>query len=463
MSADADIAGTGLRAIDFGRDLLLTDLYQLNMVDAYLGTGTTETAVFEFFVRDLPPKRGFLMAAGLAQLVEFLASARVSEEEIAWLRASGHVTDRLVDYLRGFRFTGDVDAMPEGTVCFGDEPLVRITAPMPEAQLVETRLFNFLQFQTLVATKAARMALAAPGRGLVDFGLRRAHSGESGLLAARAAYLAGFAGTATVPAGQRFGIPLYGTMAHSYVQAHESETGAFLDFARAKPEQTVFLIDTYDTLRGARRVAEIAPTLAAEGIGVRGVRIDSGDLAEGARAVRAILDEAGLDDSRIVASGGLDERKLAALTEAGAPIDVYGVGTSLVVSGDMPALDCAYKLKAYAGVPQRKLSENKSYWPGPLQVWRRRDGSGRIAEDLLAAADEPAPGPGWRALLAPVMRAGAPVAPLPDLETARAHAAEELATVPEACRPLDDARPLEAGVSDRLRALAERVDERVGA
>ncbi|SME89955.1 nicotinate phosphoribosyltransferase [Tistlia consotensis] len=446
--------------IDYGRSLLLTDLYQLNMLEAYLAAGTTGTAVFEFFVRRLPARRGFLLAAGLEQVVGFLTEARVDAAELDWLGRSGRFTGRLLDYLAGFRFTGDLDALPEGTPVFADEPLVRVTAPILEAQLVETRLINFLQYQTLVATKAARMVLSAPGKGLVDFGLRRAHSGEAGLLAARAAWLAGFAGTASVPAEQAFGIPLVGTMAHSFVQAFDSEAEAFLAFARARPDQTVFLLDTYDTERAARTVTEIAPRLAAEGIAVRGVRLDSGDLGAHARKVRRILDDAGLTETKIVASGGLDEAELAALTRAGAPIDLFGIGTSLVTSEDLPALDCAYKLKAYAGRARRKRSEGKAYWPGPTQVHRRRDAEGRPIGDLLARADEPAPaGPGWDApLLRPVLRAGRPVAPLPSLAKARAHAAEQLARLPEPLTRLAEAPPYEVAVTDGLRALAAEVD-----
>ena len=268
-----------METIDYARSLLVTDLYQLNMVETYLTEGVDAPAVFELFVRKLPPERGFLMAAGLEQAVAFLTGARVSEAELASLDAMGRFSPVLLDYLAGFRFEGDVDAPPEGTILFPDEPLIRITAPAPQAQLVETRLINLLHFQTLVASKAARMRLAAPEGLLVDFGLRRAHSGEAGVLAARAAYVAGFDGTASVPAGQAFGIPLYGTMAHSFIQTHASEEAAFLAFARARPNETIFLLDTYDTARATETLARIAPVLAAEGIAVRGVRIDSGDLA----------------------------------------------------------------------------------------------------------------------------------------------------------------------------------------
>lgn len=441
---------------DYARALLLTDLYQLNMVEAYLATGMEDEAVFEFFVRKLPPDRGFLVAAGLEQAIRYLLEAQCSPAELDWLRSCGRFTEHLIDFLSGFRFSGDVDAPPEGTVVFADEPLIRVTAPIAEAQLVETRIINFLHFQTLVASKAARMVLAAPGKGLVDFGLRRAHSGEAGLLAARAAYLTGFDGTATVPAAQHFGIPILGTMAHSFIQAHDSEEKAFRDFAKARPDQTVFLLDTYDTERAAETVVALAPELAGDGISVRGIRLDSGDLAEHARKVRAILDAGGLTETEIVASGGIDETVLQELTADGAPIDSYGIGTSLVTSQDHPALDCAYKLKAYAGKPRRKRSEGKAFWPGPTQVYRRYADNGRMAGDTIARADETMDG---KALLQPILRGGRLVTPLPSLELSREHARTELASLPEHIKRLASEPPYDVAVSDALRRLARRVDD----
>ena len=355
--------------MDLSRTPLLTDLYQLNMLAAYLDHGLTDTAVFELFVRKLPARRGFLMAAGLEQALCHLEALSFTEADIATLHDLGSFPDRLLDYLRGLRFTGDVDALPEGTVFFPDEPILRVIAPLPQAQLVETRLINLLHFETVIASKAARLVLAADGKPLIDFGLRRAHGAEAGMLAARASYIAGFAGTATLAAGIEFGIPVKGTMAHSFIQAHDDEALAFEHFARSRPRDLVLLIDTYDTERAARRVADLAHRLAAEGITVSGVRIDSGDLGEEARKVRQILDVAGLPQITIVASGGLDEDQVLALRDA--PIDAFGVGTSLTTSSDAPALDCAYKLQEYAGVPRRKRSQGKATWPGRKQVWRR--------------------------------------------------------------------------------------------
>src|SRR5579864_7376970 len=283
---------------------LLTDLYQLNMLEAYLASGHAATAVFELFVRKLPERRGFLMAAGLEQALDWLEQVRFSDAELDWLRASGRFSAALIETLAAFRFTGDVDAMAEGQIFFENQPLLRVVAPLPEAQLVETRLINLLHYQTLIASKAARMRLAAPGKTLIDFGLRRAHGAEAGLLAARASYIAGFDGTATVLAASRFGVPLSGTMAHSFIQTFEREADAFLAFARARPDGLVFLIDTYDTEAAARKIVDLAPQLAAMGVKLHGVRLDSGDLAALAARVRQILDAGGLADVAILASGG---------------------------------------------------------------------------------------------------------------------------------------------------------------
>lgn len=438
---------------------LLTDLYQLNMVQAYLDNGMAETAVFEFFSRRLPKERRFLMAAGLEQALSFLETVRFGAEELDWLARSGRFNQRFLDYIASFRFSGDVDAMPEGTVFFADEPILRVTAPIAEAQLVETRLINLLHLQSLIAAKAARMVLAAEGRALIDFGLRRAHGAEAGLHAARAAYIAGFAGTASVLAGPTFGVPLYGTMAHSYVQAHADESAAFLSFARSRPNDLVLLIDTYDTEAGAERVVRLAPRLSAEGITLRGVRLDSGDLEVHARKVRAILDAGGLQAVRIFVSGGIDERKIARFVADGAPMDGFGIGTSLVTSQDAPALDCAYKLQAYAGRPRRKRSESKATWPGAKQVFRRYDAHGRMAGDVVSVEADRLPG---RPLLIPVMRKRRRLAEPPPLAEIRAHAEAELACLPETLRSLADvgagktAYPVE--VAPALRRLAEVAD-----
>jgi nicotinate phosphoribosyltransferase len=443
--------------MDIGRSALLTDLYQLSMIEAYLDQGMTGTAVFELFFRKLPARRGFLMAAGLEQALDFLADMRFSADEIEWLAQSGRFSGRLIDYLAGFRFTGDVHAMAEGTAFFADEPVLRVTAPLPEAQLVETRLINMLHFQSLIASKAARAVLAAPGKLLVDFGLRRAHGADAGLLAARASYIAGFAGTATLLAERLFGIPVYGTMAHSFVQSHDDEEAAFANFACARPLNLVLLIDTYDTEDGARKVVAVARRLKAEGIAVRGVRLDSGDLVALSRRVRQILDAGGLRDVILFASGGLDEDALLDMARDGAPIDGFGIGTSLATSSDVPALDCAYKLQEYAGRPRRKRSTGKATLPGRKQVWRRFAVDGSMADDVLSLEDDVHEG---ERLIAKVMEGGRRIAAAPSLAEIRARAARSLGALPAKLRRLEPGTTYPVAVSDRLVELAAEVDRR---
>jgi nicotinate phosphoribosyltransferase len=445
---------------------LLTDLYQLNMAQAYLDRGATATAVFEFFARTLPARRGFLLAAGLEQALDFLEKLRFSTDEIAWLKSTGRFKQNLLDYLRDFRFSGDVHAMPEGTVFFANEPILRVTAPLPQAQFVESRLINILHFQSLIAAKAARMRLAAPDKVLVDFGLRRAHGAEAGLMAARASYLSGFAGTATVEAGEMFGIPLYGTMAHSFIEAFDDEMTAFEAFARARPDNLVLLLDTYDTEAAAQKVVALAPRLQAAGITIRAVRLDSGDLIALSKRVRAILDSGGLRNVTIFASGGLDEDSLAAFARAGAPIDGIGIGTAMTTSQDVPAIDCVYKLQEYAGIARRKRSEHKATWPGRKQVWRRYGADGRMAGDILAL-DTPSPargggmGGGGEPLLQHVMQNGRRLQPSSPLDAIRARVKRELERLPEPLRRLETGTTYPVEVADELKKLAAEVDRRM--
>jgi nicotinate phosphoribosyltransferase len=343
-------------------------------------------------------------------------------------------------------------------VFFANEPLLRVTAPLPEAQLVETRLINILHFQSLIAAKAARMVLCAPGKLLVDFGLRRAHGAEAGLLAARASYIAGFSGTATMLASKLYGIPIYGTMAHSFVQAYDNETAAFEAFARSRPENLILLIDTYDTEDGARKVASLAPRLEAAGITIRGVRLDSGDLVALSKSVRRILNDAGLGNVTIFASGGLDEDELARFAREQAPIDGFGIGTSLTTSFDVPGLDCAYKLQEYAGLPRRKRSTGKATWPGRKQVWRRYDSDGRMREDILSEENDGQPG---EPLIQAVMRNGRRLRPSPSLAEVRARAARDLERLPEPLRRLDPDARYPVRVTDALKQLASEVDSRL--
>jgi nicotinate phosphoribosyltransferase len=439
-------------------DELLTDLYQLHMIQAYLDHSETRAAVFEFFVYKLPSRRGFLVAAGLEQALDYLEHLRFSAEDIDWLARTGRFRKNLLDYLARFRFTGDVHAVPEGAIFFANEPILRVTAPMPQAQLVETRLINILHLQSLIASKAARMVLAAPDKRLVDFGLRRSHGAEAGLAAARASYIAGFAGTATVLAEQLWGIPTFGTMAHSFIEAFDDETVAFEKFARSRPENLTFLIDTYDTEAAARKLVRLAPRLKAAGIPIHAVRLDSGDLNALSKSVRRILDFGGLADVAIFASGGLDEDSIAAMVVARAPIDGFGVGTSLTTSSDVPALDCAYKLAEYAGLPRRKRSTGKASWPGRKQIWRQYGPDGRMAGDVVSTEADNQSG---EQLLHLVMQDGRRVAAGATLAKSRARAARDLGRLPEPLRLLEPgvAHPIE--VTGALADLAAEVDRRL--
>jgi nicotinate phosphoribosyltransferase len=434
---------------------LFTDLYELTMMQAYFEQRMLGTAAFEFFVRRLPAQRNFLVAAGLEQVLDYLETVRFTDEERGWLASTGRFTPAFVEALADFRFTGDVDAMPEGTVVFADEPMLRIAAPLPEAQLVESRVMNLLHYQTMVASKAARSVLTVSDRTLVDFGFRRAHGAEAGLLSARASWLAGFSGTATAEAGRLFGMPVYGTMAHSYVQAHDDEARAFECFARSQPANSVLLIDTYDTERAAHRVVALAAKLVAEGISITGVRLDSGDLGVLARRVRAILDAGGFPGITIFASGNIDEFRLRDLHAQRAPIDGFGIGTRMNTSADRPYLDCAYKLQEYEGRPRRKRSAAKATWPGRKQVWRSVDGDGRFAGDAIGLATEEAPG---EPLLVPVMRGGRRVHPANGLMAARERARSQLSRLPDGLRSLDAQPAYQVAVSPAVRSLADAID-----
>jgi nicotinate phosphoribosyltransferase len=437
---------------------LLTDLYQLTMLHAYHVHRMSDTAIFELFVRRLPPERNFLVAAGLEQALAFLEEFRFSDEDLDWVSGCGLFRADFAEYLKTLRFTGEVHALPEGTVFFAEEPILRITAPLPEAQLVETVLLNLVHYQTMVASKAVRSVLAAEGRTLLDFGLRRAHGRDAGLLAARAAYIAGFTGTATVLAAPLFGVPVVGTMAHSFVQAHDDELDAFERFVEAQPSGTTLLIDTYDTEEGARKVVTLAKRLASRDIRIGGVRLDSGDLDALARRVRTILDDGGCADVRIFASGNLDEHRIARLVRAGAPIDGFGVGTSLTTSSDAPSLDAVYKLQQYAGKPRRKRSASKSTWPGAKQVFRHYDEAGHMQRDVVTADGHASAG---TPLLERVMTRGRRTRPPESLAHARARVAGELEHLPGALRdlgPACESFPVE--IASALRALANEVDLR---
>ena len=428
---------------------LLTDLYQLTMLQAYWREELFAPAVFSLFARRLPEPRNFLVACGLEDALHYLERLRFHDDALEWLRARREFEKGFVDWLAALRFTGEVRAVAEGTVLFGDEPLIEIEAPLPEAQFVETFLMNQLHLQTVLASKAARVVIAARGRPVVDFGLRRMHGTDAGLKAVRAFHVAGVAATSNVLAGAVYHLPLSGTMAHSYIEAHDRELDAFRAFSRLYPE-TVLLVDTYDTLDGVRRVVRLAEELGTD-FRVRAVRLDSGDLSELAFATRRLLDDAGLRRVQIFASGGLDEYEIDAILSRGAPIDAFGVGTRMGTSSDAPTLDIAYKMVSYAGTPRLKLSTGKPTLPGAKQVFREVT-DGRFVRDTIARADEDLPG---EALLQPVMRAGSRLAAgSVSLEDARIHAAAQIAALADQLRSLTRADPpYPVRVSDGLEAL----------
>ena len=428
------------------------------MLQSYYEHGMEDTAVFEFFVRRMPEHRNFMLFAGLEQVIEYLENLHFSQEELEWLERSGRVNAGLVNRLAEFRFSGDVHAMAEGTLFFPDEPVLRITAALPEAQLIESRLINILHYQTLIASKAARCRLVAPDKTLIDFGMRRAHGAEAALLAARANYIAGFDGTATVQAEQDFGIPIFGTMAHSYIQAHQSESQAFENFAHSHPDNVVLLIDTYDTRCGAEKVVRLARSLEKEGIAIKAVRLDSGDLLDLAASVRHILDDGDCGDIALFASGDLDEYRLAELIDHGCPLDAFGIGTRLDISEDSPSLDCVYKLQEYSGQARRKRSEGKTTWPGRKQVYRRRADNGRFESDLVTlASDVRSDG---EALIVPMMRQGKRIEPAETLEHIRERTSDQLASLPRHLTVLDvSAKRYCVEMSPSLKNLAEEVDK----
>ena len=434
------------------RSGLLVDLYQLTMGESYLAEGMSEReATFSLFYRSLPEGWGYLLAAGLEDALRYLEELQFDEDDLAYLEGTGLFSVAFLERLRSFRFSGSVRAMPEGTAVFPGEPLLEVTAPILEAQVAETMVLNELHLQTLVASKAARSVEAAGGRTLVDFSLRRTHGGEAGLKVARASYLAGFDATSNVLAGRRYGIPLAGTMAHSYVQSFEDELAAFRAFARAYPDAAILLVDTYDTLEGVRLAVTVAHELGEEGHRLRGVRLDSGDLVELSRQARDLLDRAGLSDATVFASGGLDEAEIARLLDAGAAIDGFGVGTKMGVSADAPFLDLVYKLVEVDGRAVLKLSAGKATLPGRKQVWRIRK-DGLSVHDVLGLADSGGDG---EPLLQEVMREGRATWSEP-LDEIRERARRERESLPDGVRALD-AGPYEVVVGADVAALRDRL------
>jgi nicotinate phosphoribosyltransferase len=432
----------------------VTDLYQLTMMAGYAASGIADArATFEVFVRRLPAGRSYLVFAGLEQAVRDVLHLKFTAEQVAYIRsqpAFAAIDPAWFDGLARFRFTGDLWSVPEGTVVFAGEPLVRVTAPLAEAQLVETLLLASLGYPTLVASKASRIVEAAEGRGVIDFGARRGHGAYSGFLCARASYLAGFAGTSHVEAARRLGIPAFGTMAHAWIQAFGDEPAAFAAFARSFPSATTLLVDTYDTDQGVRHAAAIEPPIQA-------IRLDSGDLLEGSKSARAILDGLDRRSVKILASNDLNETSIAELVAAGAPIDAFGVGTELITSRDAPAISMVYKLVELDGTGRIKLSAGKKTYPLAKQIHRVTGPDGQFAFDRVTRADETSEG---EPLLAPVIEGGRLVASLPGLEAIRERRACQVAALPEGLRGVSAVGTYPIQYSDALEAEATRLGVR---
>ena len=439
---------------------LLTDLYQLTMAQTYFQSQRLDPATFSLFIRSYPPNRGYFVAAGLQDVLEFLEQFTVDSTGIDYLHSRRLFADDFLDLLKGLKFTGDVWAIPEGRLAFKDEPFLEVTAPIIEAQIVETFIINQVNLQSLIATKAARCVHAAGGRAVVDFALRRAHGIDAGMKVARASYLAGFTGTSNVRAGQEYGIPIVGTMAHSFVSSFEQEMDAFRAFIASFPNNSILLIDTYDTLAGARKAVEIAKEMAANGQQLQGVRIDSGDLKKLAIEVRRIFDEAGLKSVKIIGSGGLDEFDLADFTVADVPYDSYGVGTKMGVSADAPWFDIAYKLVEYDERPVLKLSTSKVSWPGKKQMFRMRDERSQLQKDVIALREENIPGAD--PLLQKVMASGEVAVRCPTLEEIRDNFMGEFKRLSDPIKAIRNPASYPVEISPQLTKLREEVGRQLG-
>ena len=428
---------------------LFTDLYELTMAQAYWQSGVLAEACFSLFVRRLPTNRGYLVFAGLEDMLDALSGLRFGEDDIAWLRSLGLFDDGFLEYLGGLRFTGSARAMPEATVFFANEPVIEVAAPVIEAQIVETLLLNLFNVQTMLATKAARVVEVAGGRSVVDFAARRTQGIDSAIKLARSAYIGGFGGTSNVLAALRHGIPAVGTMAHSFITSFGNELEAFDAYAKSFPGNSTLLVDTYDTIEGVRNAITIAMRMRARGHDLNAIRLDSGDLLSLSVEARAMLDAAGLQDVLVLASGGLDEFQIEDLIESGAAIDGFGVGTNVGTSADYPWLDCVYKLVEYDGNPSMKLSEGKETLVGPKQVFRRLDAAGMYAGDVIGGVDEPVPD-GAIALLTEVMRDGIRTSGTCSLDELRQRCSREMKRLPAGCRRIEMPDEYRVAVSDNL-------------
>ncbi|MEJ2655924.1 MAG: nicotinate phosphoribosyltransferase [Desulfobacterales bacterium] len=430
---------------------LFTDLYELTMAASYFSHRVFNTATFSLYIRDIYSTRNFFVAAGLEQVLDELEGFRFSDEDLQYLKTTGRFSTDFLTYLEQLRFSGEVYAMPEGTVFFADEPVMEVTAPIIEAQLLETFLLNTVGFQTMIASKAARCIHAAAGRPLIDFSLRRTQGQDAGLKVARSTFIAGFVATSNVLAGKMYGIPLSGTMAHSYVSAFESEKDAFIAYSKTFPDHSIFLIDTYDTLEGAKNAAVVAKEMKKRGHTLIGVRLDSGDMVSLSQGVRKILDDAGLYDVKIFASSGFDEFKIDEVVSKGAQIDAFGVGTKVGVSADAPFVDIVYKMVHFGDRDVRKLSPGKVTLAGEKQVFREKNSKGYYVEDVIGLREERISKS--EPLLEKVMENGKCLNPHPALEEMRKRFDLNFSRLDEKYKKLYDVAVYPVKLSDRLKKL----------
>lgn len=438
---------------------LLTDLYELTMAASYFEDRKFDRAAFSLFVRNYPPGRRYFVAAGLENVLDYLKNLRFGKDDLDYLKGLGLFSREFLSYLRGFRFTGDVFAIPEGRLFFANEPVVEVEAPLIEAQVVETCLINIMNLQSMIATKASRCLQAAGARRLVDFSLRRTQGTDAGMKVARASFIGGFIGTSNVLAGKSYGLPVFGTMAHSFITSFDREIEAFRAYVRTFPENAILLIDTYDTLAGAAKAAEVGKEMAARGESLRGVRLDSGDIARLSQKVRQILVQAGLGGAAIFASGALDEKKIARLIRRGADVDAFGVGTKMGVSADAPYLDMAYKMVELAGRPVLKLSPGKTSLGGKKQVFRVTGSGGQLIKDIISLREEALTG---ELLLQKVMSRGEITGRRRTLPEIQAMFLPEFARLDEKYRKLEDDRPhYPVSLSPKLRRHQARTIRKI--
>lgn len=435
---------------------LFIDLYELTMAAGYYERGLLEPATFSLFIRNYPPQRNYFVATGLQDVLEELASLRFTKEDLSFLKETGIFDDDFLSYLRKLRFTGNVFALPEGSIFFANEPVIEISAPLIEAQIIETFLLNTIGFQTLIASKAARCVHSASGRPLIDFSLRRTQGHDAGIKVARNTYIAGFSGTSNVLAGKEYGIPLSGTMAHSFVQAVGSDVDAFMAYASVFPDNSVFLIDTFDTLKGAAAAVKVALKMRKKGHRLLGVRLDSGDMVLLSRQVRQMLDEAGLSEIKIYASSGFDEFKIDEALKSGAKIDAFGVGTSLGVSADAPFADIVYKLVRYGQRDVRKLSPGKKTLGGEKQVFRFQHDNGLYRKDIIGMRNEihDAGSP----LLNSAMVSGRLVRPHPPLDDIRQFFKENFEKLGDEYKAIHPRQVYPVSISPHLKKRQQKID-----